>query len=102
MSSNYNNGNKKYYPTKRNNIPARKNNTPAKYSNTNNLNPNGFFGGNLARDMKFGSEGDSLSGYVTREIIIKDRQGNTKIAREKQFFNSGKEVNVRINKNDKY
>ena len=42
--------------------------------------------------MKFGGRDHDLSGYVKREIVIIDRHGNKQIAREKQFFNSGKRM----------
>ena len=59
----------------------------------------GFFNGNLATDMKFGSPGDHLSGYVHRKIRIKDRHGNETVASERQFFNSGKDFNIKIRDN---
>ena len=48
--------------------------------------------------MKFGNPGDTLSGYVQREVVFIDRQGNKQIARERQFFNSGKNIRVRIDR----
>jgi hypothetical protein len=51
--------------------------------------------------MKFGGRDHDLSGYVKREIVIIDRHGNKQIAREKQFFNSGKRMGrVRINEDE--
>jgi hypothetical protein len=62
------------------------------------------FTSNLANNMKFGRPGDEVSGYVDRVVMIKDRFGNEKVARERQFFNSGKRLNVRTGtgSNDKY
>ena len=40
--------------------------------------------------MRFGGKEHTLSGFVRREIIMKDNKGNKQIAREEQFFNSGK------------
>jgi len=42
--------------------------------------------------MNFGSNNQEISGYVKREIVIIDRDGNKQIAREKQFFNSGNKL----------
>ena len=58
--------------------------------------PAQVFRGNIVNGMKFGNPGDMLSGYVQREIVMIDRQGNKQIARERQFFNSGKSINVQI------
>ena len=51
--------------------------------------------------MKFGSKNQELSGYVKREIVIIDKDGNKQIAREKQFFNSGNKMGrIRIDENE--
>lgn len=74
--------NKKYYPSK------KKDNVMVPYKD-NNYSP---FSRNLSKDLKFGNKGDDISAYVERELIIVDSQGNRKIARERQFFNSGKRI----------
>ena len=62
---------------------------------------NNFFQGNLASNMNFGSNNQEISGYVKREIVIIDRDGNKQIAREKQFFNSGNKLGrIRIDENE--
>ena len=68
---------KKYYP--------KKNNEPFEISKD-------FFHGNLVNGMNFGNKEHELSGFVEREIIITDKYGNKKVARERQFFNSGKKL----------
>ena len=40
--------------------------------------------------MKFGGEDHELSGYVKREVYIRDKYGNVQRANEAQFFNSSK------------
>jgi hypothetical protein len=56
-----------------------------------------FFNGNLANNMKFGTPDSELSGYVKREVYMKDQYGNVQRASEKQFFNSGKKLgSVRV------
>jgi hypothetical protein len=55
--------------------------------------PVGFpqiFNGNIA-NLNFDNPNHDLSGYVYREVYIKDSQGNVQSAKEKQFFNSSKE-----------
>jgi len=73
---------KKYYPAKRSNhyYPKQQNKPPTMFG--------GFFNGNLANNMRFGRNGDELSGYVKREIYMRDQQGNVQRAKETQFFNS--------------
>ena len=62
---------------------------------------NNFFQGNLANNMNFGNKNHEISGYVKREIVIIDRNGNKQIAREKQFFNSGNRIGgIRIDENE--
>jgi hypothetical protein len=78
---------------------------PQNYRHHNKYRPpainNNFFQGNIASNMKFGGRDHDLSGYVKREIVIIDRHGNKQIAREKQFFNSGKRMGrVRINEDE--
>ena len=51
--------------------------------------------------MRFGNPGDMLSGYVQRELVYIDRNGNKQIARERQFFNSGKSINVEVGRKRK-
>ncbi len=60
----------------------------------------GFFSGNLAPNMKFGSPGSEVSGYVKRKVTMKDAQGNETSASEIQFFNSGKRIKVNVNGNE--
>jgi len=95
--------NKKNYPNKNNNIqkkyhvkPYYKKNYPVSHQQKSTNVSQGFFNGNLAQNMKFGAPGDHLSGYVRREIVIKDRFGNETRACERQFFNSGKDYNIKI------
>ena len=64
-----------------------------------------FFRGNLVADMRFDNKDHELSGYVQRVLIVKDRYGNQQIAKEKQFFNSAKnigEVRIHDDKRKKY
>ena len=49
-----------------------------------------LFSGNIA-NMNFDNPNHDLSGYVYREVYMKDSQGNVQSAKEKQFFNSSKE-----------
>ena len=84
---------------KNNNQVVRRNptNYPV-YSQPQVIQPTQVFRGNIVNGMKFGNPGDMVSGFVQREVIIIDRQGNKQIARERQFFNSGKNIRVRIDK----
>ena len=84
---------------KNNNQVVRRNptNYPV-YSQPQVIQPTQVFRGNIVNGMKFGNPGDMVSGYVQREVIMIDRQGNKQIARERQFFNSGKNIRVRIDK----
>lgn len=91
--------NNKSYPvkTQNNKALANKNKSYPVNSTNNNINPvNKLFRGNIVNNMKFGGKDHTLSGFVRREIIMKDSYGNKQIAREEQFFNSGKNINVRI------
>lgn len=96
MNKSYNK--KNYYPTKKKYYPKKKN-TSKNNTNKNTINPNSFLGQNIANNMRFGNPGDTISGYVKREVVIKDGRGNMQIAREQQFFNSGKGYKMRINGN---
>ena len=81
----------KNYPAKRTNgnVPARRNQYPV---------PTSPFSNNLANNMNFGGVGHDTSGFVKREMVIIDSNGNKQIAREVQFFNSGKNIGrVEIN-----
>lgn len=61
-----------------------------------------FFQGNLVQNMKFGGKDHDLSGYVERQVVMKDKHGNVQIAREKQFFNASKNgMHVRVRDNDR-
>jgi hypothetical protein len=84
---------------KNNNQVVRRNptNYPV-YSQPQVIQPTQVFRGNIVNGMKFGNPGDMVSGFVQREVIMIDRQGNKQIARERQFFNSGKNIRVRIDK----
>ena len=84
---------------KNNNQVVRRNptNYPV-YSNPQIVQPTQVFRGNIVNGMRFGNPGDMLSGYVQRELVYIDRNGNKQIARERQFFNSGKNINVRIHR----
>lgn len=55
-----------------------------------------LFSGNLVDNMRFGHKDHVLSGYVRRTMVLKDSQGNSQYAKEVQFFNSGKDINVNI------
>lgn len=94
----------KYYPVKIENSKAltnRNNNYPVNDTN-NSINPaSKLFRGIIVNNMRFGGKEYTLSGFVRREILMKDNKGNKQIAREEQFFNSGKNINVRIKKLDK-
>ena len=84
---------------KNNNQVVRRNptNYPV-YSQPQVIQPTQVFRGNIVNGMKFGNPGDTLSGYVQREVVFIDKQGNKQIARERQFFNSGKNIRVRIDR----
>ena len=89
-----NNYKKKMYPAK-----FKHGNYPRKSGPMVGL--NGFFNGNLAQNMKFGAKDHELSGFVRREVFIRDQYGNTQRMREQQFFNSGNRIGkIRINKNE--
>lgn len=82
---------KKYYPKKQHNTKPT---NPANFLA-------GFFNTNKDIGMNFGDDNHEKSGYIKREIIIKDRYGNTQIAREKQFFNSAKSIGyLRVDDNE--
>ena len=60
------------------------------------------FSNNLATNMNFGGKDHDLSGYVKREIVMVDAQGNKQMAREIQFFNSWKKLGlVSINESNR-
>ena len=75
------------YPVKR-----KHNNGIINRNNRNRLPATSPFSSNLANNMNFGSKGNDLSGYVKREVIMVDSQGNKQMAREVQFFNSWKNL----------
>lgn len=87
---------------KNNNQVVRRNptNYPV-YSNPQIVQPTQVFRGNIVNGMRFGNPGDMLSGYVQRELVYIDRNGNKQIARERQFFNSGKSINVEVGRKRK-
>lgn len=87
---------------KNNNQVVRRNTTnyPV-YSNPQIVQPTQVFRGNIVNGMRFGNPGDMLSGYVQRELVYVDRNGNKQIARERQFFNSGKSINVEVGRKRK-
>ncbi|BCR35190.1 hypothetical protein [Mariniplasma anaerobium] len=63
---------------------------------------NQLFKGNIVNNMRFGNRDHDLSGYVERTLVVKDRQGNVQVAKEKQFFNSSKNsMRVRIKDDDR-
>jgi len=63
---------------------------------------NGFFHGNLVQNMRFGGKNHDISGYVQRTLVMKDRNGNVMVGKEKQFFNSSKNgMRVRIKDDEK-
>lgn len=74
---------KHYTPIKRNqNCYKFKKYTPVK------ITP---FSNNLS-DNNIHTRGNDFSGYVKREMYIKDSKGNIKIAKETQFINSAKKI----------
>ena len=87
---------------KNNNQVVRRNptNYPV-YSNPQIVQPTQVFRGNIVNGMRFGNPGDMLSGYVQRELVYIDRNGNKQIARERQFFNSGISINVEVGRKRK-
>ena len=89
----------KYSPVKHHNnkVPEQRKNRNYYYPQPSNP-AQSLFRGNLANNMKFGSKGQTISGYTRRELIYKDSSGNQQIAREEQFFNAGHRIRVRINK----
>jgi len=87
--------NNKRYPAKKKNY-----NSPSKYNKPKNnmVTTQNFFQGNLAQQMNFGGKDHDISGYVQRTLVIKDSHGNVQIAKERQFFNSGKNIGrIKIN-----
>ncbi|MCF7926305.1 MAG: hypothetical protein K9L74_01845 [Candidatus Izimaplasma sp.] len=86
---------KKYYPKKKN----HNNNYPKVRQNPPNI-FGGFFNGNLAEGMNFGGKDHELSGFVRREVFMKDKDGNIQKAREEQFFNSSKDPMTIRNRDD--
>lgn len=90
---------KKYYPAKKSgyHYPVKQHKPPTMFG--------GFFNGNLANNMRFGRNGDELSGYVKREIYMKDQHGNVQRAKETQFFNSATQlgtIRIRDDNDDEY
>lgn len=93
--------NSKYYPVcfKNKQAVIPKTNYKPKRNNRLvpvNINPTNVFNGNIVDNMNFGHQGDNLSGYVERKVVLIDRQGNKQIATETQFYNSGPNSYVRI------
>ena len=83
------------YPRKQNNHVQRKTSTQRKHpakQNTPQMQIPKIFTENLVNTTTFGKNAREISGYVHREVIIKDRHGNQKIMREKQFFNAGQNL----------
>lgn len=76
------------YKNNKTNLPLKSNDSQSRIT---------IFRGNIVDNMNFGHKDDELSGYVKREIIVQDCNGNKQIAREVQFYNSGKKLNVEIN-----
>lgn len=99
----YYGNNYKKSKTENNKIVKRKNKVTDKRNNEikSDLfqNVEGFFGNNLVKNMRFGSKGDTISGYIHREVRLRDNKGNEQIVSEDQFFNSGSGYKVRINDN---
>ena len=78
------------YPAKRNRgkrYPAKRNHNKPRNRNSNQL-PQ-IFSSNLVSNQNFGRMASEHRGYVMREVIIKDKYGNEKIFREKQFMVAG-------------
>ncbi len=91
MEKKYSNSNKKkYYPKKKRDYSKQG------QGKKSHKGFEGFLGNNLVDDMKFGSKGQTVSGYVQREVEIRDSNGNVQVARETQFFNSGNGYKLNI------
>ena len=63
----------------------------------NNISP---FAGNIINKSAFNQRGHDVSGFIKREMVIIDRNGNKRMARETQFINSFKRIG-RVCINDK-
>ncbi len=88
----------KHYPVARHHENGQ---YPRRHNYQKHRNNQGLFQGNLANSMHFGGKDHELSGYIQRTLVMKDRNGNIQIAKEKQFFNSAKTLGrVRIKDND--
>ncbi len=72
----------------------RKRNYPVKKKRSNQQRtPNNHmpkvFSNNLVNTNNFGRNAREVRGYVMREVIVRDKYGNEKVMREKQFFVAG-------------
>ena len=76
------------YRCQKRNLPSRRNNNQIA-SYRKQATP---FSSNLSNNMNFGGKNNDVSGYVCRELIMEDSNGNRKVAREVQFFNSMKHI----------
>lgn len=89
-------GNDNYYLAQvknNNNYPSNKRSGKVTYGST----PVIFRGNDMFHHNSFdGREGD-LSGYVERVLIQIDSHGNKQIAKETQFVNSGRNMEIKIN-----
>lgn len=96
---------------KRNNNYPKKQKNHNKQNKSNERKPNGsnnvkkyrnstssiFKGNDMFHNKSFDNKGQELSGYVERTLIQIDQYGNKQIAKEKQFINSGRNMNIKIN-----
>lgn len=87
---------RKYHVAKkphRNNTPKHYPRKPHKKTHHKQTR-NPFFGKDFIRPVSFDTNKTNFSGHVVRVMIVKDRYGNQQIAKEKQFFNSGKDIGL--------
>lgn len=75
---------KNYLPQKVNRYPSK--NKPNNYFPKTPFSPNMMNGNNLH------TKGKDVTGYIRREVYIKDKEGNIKVARETQLINSWKKI----------
>ena len=86
---------KKYYPV------SQKKHYPQKHRPNSSLPSNfmeGFFNENFTgKGMNFSNPNHEMSAYVEKTVVIRDRYGNERRAKQKFFLNSGKHIGrVRI------
>ena len=72
---------------RKNYLPQKVNRYPLK-NKPNNYFPKTPFSRNMMNGNNLHTKGKDVSGFIRREVYIKDKEGNIKVARETQVLNS--------------